>query len=85
MAALKTHCGNGHEFTPQNTYICVDRDGCVVRHCRTCNSIRKKLRYESDPKIRAVAKAYSRWWRCGDPKGRSWSEVRAEVLAGAAS
>ena len=28
---LMTHCSNGHEFTPENTYIRADK-----RHCRTC-------------------------------------------------
>lgn len=31
--AVKTHCKNGHEFTPENTYIRPDGAG---RACRTC-------------------------------------------------
>ena len=30
---LKTHCAQGHEYTPENTYI---RKGTVHRHCRAC-------------------------------------------------
>lgn len=30
----QTHCKNGHEFTPENTYIRPGRDG--RRTCRTC-------------------------------------------------
>ncbi len=31
---IKTHCKNGHEFTPENTYLYRDK-----RDCRTCRSI----------------------------------------------
>lgn len=31
--ARKMHCVNGHEFTPENTYIAPGRGS---RHCRTC-------------------------------------------------
>lgn len=30
----RTHCVNGHEFTPENTYIRPDRS---TRSCRACN------------------------------------------------
>lgn len=33
-APLSTHCGNGHEFTAENTYICASRPGW--RYCREC-------------------------------------------------
>lgn len=38
--AAKTHCDNGHAFTPENTYA--DRRGW--RQCRECNRARKRLR-----------------------------------------
>lgn len=31
----KTHCAQGHEYTPENTYI---RPGTTHRHCRTCRA-----------------------------------------------
>lgn len=34
--ASKTHCVNGHEFTPENTRIRTDR-GIHQRECRLCN------------------------------------------------
>lgn len=43
---VKTHCINGHAFTPQNTYT-RNRPG-GGRICKTCIYIRKGLRYESN-------------------------------------
>jgi hypothetical protein len=31
----RTHCAQGHEYTPENTYI---RPGTTHRHCRTCRT-----------------------------------------------
>jgi len=30
-----THCAQGHEYTPENTYL---RPGTTHRHCRTCRT-----------------------------------------------
>jgi hypothetical protein len=40
--ARKTHCVNGHEFTPENTYEPPGMPGC--RHCRLCLSERSRGR-----------------------------------------
>src|SRR5215471_7657366 len=33
----KTHCPNGHPYTPENTYVSFSaRDGKNVRNCRAC-------------------------------------------------
>lgn len=40
----QTHCQNGHEFTPENTYI---RESTGDRVCRTCKSERNRKRYEA--------------------------------------
>jgi hypothetical protein len=36
--AAKTHCTNGHEYTPENTYRWTDPDGYTSRRCRICNA-----------------------------------------------
>ena len=33
----KTHCKNGHEFTPSNTYLARLKDGRTRRSCRICS------------------------------------------------
>lgn len=52
-AQKRTHCKNGHEMTPENTYTRPSRP--LSRECKTCKSeesrrryLRKKGRYASD-------------------------------------
>lgn len=40
LKAQKTHCVNGHERTPENTYVRKDRGG--VKQCRVCHSIQSR-------------------------------------------
>lgn len=35
----KTHCDNGHEFTPKNTYYWTSRTGTNHRQCRSCRNV----------------------------------------------
>lgn len=45
-SATKTHCKNGHEYTPENTYIRPIRERSGKRDCRAC--IRERVaRYET--------------------------------------
>jgi len=44
--AAKTHCVNGHEFTPENTII-HRRNGRRYRACRQCETDRLALRYQA--------------------------------------
>lgn len=40
--AAKTHCVNGHEFTPANTRVYIaPGKGRVMRQCRACDRMRK--------------------------------------------
>jgi hypothetical protein len=41
--AAKTHCPQGHEYTPENTYVWADAPG-ASRHCRTCARERARSR-----------------------------------------
>ena len=34
--ANKTHCPQGHEYTPENTYVEHDYKGRIGRHCKIC-------------------------------------------------
>lgn len=38
LYAIKTHCLNGHEFTPENTYVAPNGQ----RECRRCNAARQR-------------------------------------------
>ena len=40
----KTHCAQGHEFTPENTRV-RDRKGYPRRECRTCERSRRRAYY----------------------------------------
>lgn len=45
--ADKTHCPQGHEYTPANTYTYVTKDdGSTERHCRICRKA-AKARYNA--------------------------------------
>lgn len=48
-AQAKTHCVNGHEFTPENTYSAPGNPNC--RHCRACRRIHSRI---SKAKIRGT-------------------------------
>lgn len=46
----KTHCKQGHEFTPENTFIDHRPGGGSSRHCKECARARGRRRYWRDPK-----------------------------------
>lgn len=56
--STKTHCANGHEFTPENT---LDRGGSGWRGCRECGRNRCRVSYARYiEKRRAWAREYQR-------------------------
>jgi hypothetical protein len=40
--ARKTHCPQGHEYTPENTILEIKLFGRKTRHCKICNNSRKR-------------------------------------------
>lgn len=46
-----THCGNGHEYTPENTYV---RRGGGARSCRACNRERMRATTNNERQSHAV-------------------------------
>lgn len=60
--ARKTHCKNGHEFTPENTRVTHPKGpGRVHRACRACD--REKKRLDTDQEREADTQAEN------DPRG----------------
>ncbi len=55
----KTHCAQGHEFTPENTFFSLSGP-YRNRACRECYRLRSLAAYRSDP---AAANARKRAWR----------------------
>lgn len=45
--ARKTHCPQGHEYTPENTRLMRQRHGGPGRICRTCHRERARARYHA--------------------------------------
>ena len=44
----KTHCPQGHEYTPENTYVVASRGS---RECRTCKTRRDKTRKDRHARV----------------------------------
>lgn len=47
----KTHCKNGHEFTPENTFVDHRPGGGASRQCRECNRIRQRTNHAVNPEL----------------------------------
>jgi hypothetical protein len=52
--AAKTHCPQGHEYTPENTYV-VPKSG--TRQCRTCRAVTMRLFFERQQQRKREAAA----------------------------
>ena len=52
--ARKTHCSQGHEFTPENVYI-HRRPGSTSRSCRACSRVRGRDRHRRIAAARRAA------------------------------
>ena len=46
----KTHCPKGHEYTKENTYMCLKKNGKISRSCRICGRRHRKEYYEKSGK-----------------------------------
>ena len=43
--ASKTHCPQGHPYSPENTYVRIRADGGINRICKTCKNAGSKRAY----------------------------------------
>lgn len=80
----KTHCVNGHEFTPDNTYI-KNHKGEISKSCRICIIARSKLpTYQEKSKIRQQRRLNQQTQEDRDilaAKKRAYNATRKEHLA----
>jgi HNH endonuclease/NUMOD4 motif len=53
----KTHCPNGHEYTPENTVIHVGGNGREWRRCLTCKLEQRRERYQRHLRARKEGRA----------------------------
>lgn len=45
LVSSKTHCGKGHEFTPENTRRWFSKQGTLRQSCRICAALSARRRY----------------------------------------
>lgn len=74
--ALKTHCKNGHEYTPENTYTVPGTDW---RQCRTCRrSVEKRRRNREEARAENLEKKARRAAEAHDKQLAA--EQRQEII-----
>lgn len=72
----KTHCPQGHEYTPENTYR-KKRGNSVMRECRTCITNRTRRRRKEQPEyMRALNRASKKRCRARDKFLRGYPEFK---------
>jgi hypothetical protein len=75
----KTHCQNGHELTPENTYLS-KRGQSYCRNCRTCQRIRQRIKAGWPRELALSAERVPSGQR---PVGASWRHMRTDVATAA--
>lgn len=85
LNARKTHCPQGHEYTPENTRFQVKQDRAVERrsrYCKTCD-LERMRRKRRDPAVRAQGAARTAIWRERHPDKyeAAWKAAHAEKKA----
>lgn len=77
MQGQRTHCRNGHEWTPDNTYVRPDGK----RVCRECYRARNRAQHYAlyaDPDFRERRREYLRNWRRERNADPEWRERELE-------
>lgn len=80
--ASKTHCVNGHQFTPENTYLTrrTGKNG-VTRRCKTCQNAREAakrqpvVRMTTDERQESARASKRRWYEAN--KDRVMAKTKA--------
>jgi hypothetical protein len=68
--AAKTHCPKGHEYTPENTRIFINKRGWKMRFCIECDKAFCRAAYAKNRKHRiAQGTERRRAQRAADPEG----------------
>jgi hypothetical protein len=83
----KTHCPHGHEYTEENTRICIDSAGRASRTCRRCHSIKESERSRQARILREelTGVSGSGYWqklKTHCPKGHEYTEENTRYSKG---
>lgn len=63
----KTHCKWGHEFTPDNTYTFLCKNGTIGRQCKTCNKLRNREKYRRESLPNPLRTSGTNWTPNSEP------------------
>lgn len=60
---LRTHCRQGHKYTPENAYVEISANGGVVRHCVICRNRNTAAANARKLAAKEMIRDGADWWR----------------------
>lgn len=75
--ASRTHCKNGHELTPENVSLYVDKRGWRVRRCKACRLAHVKAWKKENPEAFKAQRQRSKRKRLSEKRLERFSKIFA--------